>query len=228
MKKVCFLGFEGIIDSFKEYTPAKENLGPFLKDLTLFCKESNIELFLVSGFYEGVAKKKFFDSEFNSFFEEDQFVFVDDGYIESKKEEDKNLHLDNLEKDPEFHDSFFKQVLIQKILKEKNLVESDALLLCNDVWVDGYYTTRFSKIDFALFKNNLTDRGSRVGLINGLVYFDLDFSSVKKLLTSFPNADFSSLDKYVFEVMKSVLVDDSVKDSIKESIIKKRFGKVEG
>ena len=59
MKKVCFLGFEGIIDSFKEYTPAKENLGPFLKDLTLFCKESNIELFLVSGFYEGLQRKVF-------------------------------------------------------------------------------------------------------------------------------------------------------------------------
>ncbi|MDD3086119.1 MAG: hypothetical protein WC290_02660 [archaeon] len=228
MKKVCFLEFEGVIASFKNYSPVGERINSFLKELTGFCKENNIELFLVCGYYEGVAKKKFLDNGFNSFFDETHFVFVDDYYINNKKEEDKNLHLDNLKKDSEFNDSFFKQVLIQRILREKNLVESDALLLCNDIWVDGYYTTRFSKIDFALFKNNLTDRGNKVELINGLVYFDLDFSSVRGLLIDFPKLDFSSLDKYVFEVMKSVLVEDSVKDSIRENILKKRFGRIEG
>lgn len=228
MKKVCFLEFEGVVGAYKNYVPYKSKVNSFLDKLTGFCNEKGVELFLVSGHHESIAKKKLIEGEFHNFFDKNHFIFVDEDYINKKQEDDKKLHLDNLKKDPEFNDSFFKQVFIQKILKEKNLGVSDALLLCNDVWVDGYYTTRFSKIDFALFKDNLTDRGNRVDLINGLVYFELDFNSVNNLLIKFPKTDFSSLDKYVFKVMKKVLVDDKVKDSIKNSILKKRLGNVKG
>jgi hypothetical protein len=223
MKKVCFVELEGLLVNYKSYSADDSLAKSFVSDLSSFCKKNEIELYLVSGHHEPVAKRKMVDKEFHKFVDSKHFVFVDEVYIESKGEDDKKLHRDNLAKDAEFNDSFFKQVLIQRILKEKDLNEKDALLLCNDIWVDGYYTTRFSKIDFALFENNLTDRGNKTERINGLVYFNFDFDSVKSILTDFPVVNYSSLDKYIFDVMKNVLVGDSVKDSIRQSVLKKKM-----
>ncbi|MDD3083874.1 MAG: hypothetical protein PHP82_02520, partial [Candidatus ainarchaeum sp.] len=139
-------------------------------------------------------------------------------YISSKNENDEKLHRNNLEKDSSFNDSFFKQTIISKILIEKNLQKEDAILFCNDVWVDGYYTMRFSKIDFAIFENNIVDRGKKIEKILGLIYFNFNFSSVKKLLEDFPVVDYSFLEKYVFEVMKGVLMKDVDLNKLKEKI----------
>ncbi len=223
MKNICFIELEGLLTNYKNYTAIDSKVRELMKNLHDFCKENKIELYLVSGHHETVAKQKMMEKEFHKFVDEKHFVFVDELYIESKAEEDKKLHRENLAKDPMFNDSFFKQVLIQRVLKEKDLNEKDALLLCNDVWVDGYYTTRFSKIDFALFEGNLTDRGNKIDRLNGLAYFNFDFDSVKQLLTDFPVVNIASLDKYVFEVMKTVLVGDTVKDSIRQSILKKKM-----
>jgi hypothetical protein len=222
MKKLLFLELEGVLTGYKEYVPNDAKVKEFVESLHSFCKENKIEVFLVSGHHETIAKQKMFEKKFHEFFDEKHFVFVDEIYIESKTEDDKKLHRDNLAKDLEFNDSFFKQILIQRILKEKDLNEKDVLLLCNDVWVDGYYTSRFSKVDFALFEDNLTDRGKKIDRINGLAYFNFDFDSVKQLLIDFPNTNLGSLDKYVFDVMNKVLVGDNIKSSIKQSILKKR------
>jgi len=226
MKKLCFVELEGLLINYKDYVADDVKVKEFVKSLHSFCNENNIEVFLVSGHHESVAKQKMIEKKFHEYFDEQHFVFVDDVYIESKGEDDKKLHKDNLSKDPQFNDSFFKQILIQKILKEKDVNERDALLLCNDIWVDGYYTSRFSKIDFALFEGNLTDRGNKVERLSGLVYFNFEFDSVKQLLTNFPALILISLDKYVFDVMNKVLVGNNVKDSIRESMLKKKMGKI--
>ena len=222
MKKLCFIELEGLLTNYKSYSVNDSKVKDFLKSLHSFCKENKIEVFLVSGHHETIAKQKMIEKKFHKFFDEKHFVFVDEIYIESKTEDDKKLHRDNLAKDLNFNDSFFKQILIQRVLKEKDLNEKDALLLCNDIWVDGYYTSRFSKIDFALFEDNLTDRGNRVERINGLAYFNFDFDSVKQLLINFPDTNLLSIDKYVFDVMNKVLVGDNVKNSIKQSLLKKK------
>jgi hypothetical protein len=221
MKNVCFIEMEGVLSSLGEYVANKEKVNSFLKELVSFSKKNKIELFLVSGHHEKIAKPILHKNEFTNFFDEKHFLCVDESYINKKESTDKELHENNLKKDPNFLDNYFKQVVIQQILKEKDLNERDALLLGDDIWTDGYYTTRFSKIDFAIFEDNVNDRGKRVDRINGLTYFNLDFSSVKQLLESFPKVDYSALDKYVFEVMKKVLVGDSVQESIKKAALKR-------
>lgn len=221
MKKVCFLNLEGVLLEEKNYVVSTNKVNSFLKELTLFSKENNIELFLVTGYNELIAKQKFLEKGFNNFFDVEHFVFVSEDYISNKTKEDKEIHLTKLEEDPMFIDSFFKQVFIKNYLEKNSLNPIDALLLCNDIWVDGYYTNRFSGIDFALLKNNLVDRGNETQIISGLAYFELEFGFVKKLLIDFPKTDYSFLDAYVFEIMKRALVSDSVKESIKESILKK-------
>jgi hypothetical protein len=221
MKKLCFLEMEGVISSYKHYSPNTDKVTVFLDKLVSFCKKNNVELFLLSGHHESVAKKKLCENKFHEYFDESHFLCVDDQYISNKAEVDRKLHKDNLVKDPEFNDSFFKQVVIQNILRQKDVNERDALLLSNDIWVDGYYTIRFSKIDFAIFEDNITDRGKPAERVNGLAYFNLDFDSVKQLLEKFPITNTLALDKYVFEVMRNILVGDDVKNSIKNSVLKK-------
>jgi len=221
MKKLCFIEMEGVLSPYLAYEPNGRRVRSFLEDLVNYCREHKIELFLISGHHENVAKKKMCDNSFHDFFDENHFLCVNDSYISKKGESDQKLHKDNLAKDPGFNDSYFKQVIIQDILKQKNLLPKDALLLSDDIWVDGYYTTRFSKIDFAIFEGNVLDRGKPVERINGLAYFSLDIDSVKQLLEKFPLTNNSSLDRHVFESMKKVLVGDNFADAVKKGMMQK-------
>ncbi len=222
MKKVCFIEFEGILANYQEYKVDEARAQKFFKKLSEFCLENKIDLYVVSGYHEKIAKKGFLESFVSKELKESNFFFVDENYLLSKADMDEKLHRSNLEKDPNFNDSFFKQTIVSKILAEKKLSVKDSLLLCNDVWVDAYYTTRFSKTDFALFEDNITDRGKKIGKVSGLAYFDFDFSSVEKLLNIFPETDFSALDKIVFEEMKKVLFKDVDLSKLKEKAIKQK------
>jgi len=221
MKRLCFIEMEGVLSSISHYKADEKKVTVFLKELTKFCKTNKIELYLVSGYHEPVAESKFYENKFNDFFDKKHFLHVSEDYISKKADADKELHKKNLEKDKNFLDNYHKQVVILDLLKEKDIRPKDALLLSDDIWVDGYYTNRFSKIDFAIFEGNVVDRGKTVDRINGLAYFSLDFSSVKLLLENFPTTNTAALDKYVFEIMKAALVGDNIKD-IARAVISKR------
>ena len=44
---------------------------------------------------------------------------------------------------------------------------------------------------------------------------------MKQLLEKFPQVNNSSLDKYVFEVMKAALIGEDFKESVKQSLLKR-------
>jgi len=208
MKRVCFVEMEGILLSHKDYSPNPKRVSAFVKKLTGFCKKENIDLYLLSGFHEIIAKKEFKKSGFEKYFDKGHFLFVDEEYISNKADIDEKIHRGSLEKDPEFVDSYFKQIVIQKIIEKDSVPNESVLLLCNDIWVDAYYTTRFSKVDFALFEENILERGNKAPSLLGLAYFSLKFDSVKVLLESFPSIDLTALDKFVFNTMKKLLLEE--------------------
>jgi hypothetical protein len=224
MKRVCFIEMEGILTSQGKYKANASKTKKFVEEVSTFCKHNQIELFLISGFHEKIAQMRFKKSFLKTFFDKQHFFFVDDKYIFGKGEADAKLHQEKLNKDKEFHDSYFKQVLIQQFLHDNNIKPNEALLLCNDVWVDAYYTTRFSKVDFALFEENITERGNPIKKIEGLRYFDLDSETVKVLLEKFPIANLSALDKFVYEKMKLVLL----KNTDFSGVVKKAMEKKQG
>ncbi len=221
MKKICFIEAEGVLLSFNSYNPNERRAKVFFEELINFCKVNKILIYVISGYHEKVAHKKFEESFLKDSLHKNNFVCADEDYIMKKAKDDQTLHREKLNKDPEFNDSYFKQVFIENILKEKSISQKDAILLGEDIWVDGYYTTRFSKIDFAIFEENVSDRGKSVERISGLAYFSLDFSSVKQLLENFPIVDLRALDKYVFEVMKKALVGENLSGIIKKGLEKK-------
>jgi hypothetical protein len=209
MQKACFIEMEGVLLPEGNYLPDEFRAKDFLEKMVEFCLKKKIEFFLVSGFHESVAKRKFSESFLEKYFDEKHFLFVDENYISSKSEVDEKVHRKSLEENPEFNDSYFKQVSIQKVIDASHLTKKEVLLLCNDMWVDGYYTTRFSKVNFAIFQENVLDRGKNVDPISGLAYFSLEFASVKTLLENFPDVELSALDKFVFNKMKEVLLKDT-------------------
>jgi len=217
---------EGVLVSDKDYSCDEKRAKKFVSELSSFCKKNNTELYLVSGFHEPVAHAKFNASFLHSIFDEKHFLHVDENYILSKGEADEKLHRGNLEKDPQFNDSYFKQVAMERVLASSaGATPLDALLLSEDLWVDGYYTKRFSKVDFALFEENLRDRGKKTERLSGLAYFNLDFSSVKVLLENFPSTDMRLLEKHVFDIMKAALIGEAgianLANTIKEKKLKK-------
>ncbi len=223
MKRVCFIEFEGILESNLSYKIDAVKTKSFLKSIKDYCDKNGVELILLSGFHHKVAEEKFKKSFVKNFFKKHNFFYVDDNYLNSKAEIDKNLHIENLKKDKEFTDSYFKQVLIQQFLYDNNIKSTEALLLCNDIWVDAYYTTRFSKVDFALFEYNILDRGKKSDRISGLAYFNLDSKSVEMLLENFPNIDLSLLDKFVFQKMQEALLKDVDFSDIAKKAKEKKF-----
>ncbi len=222
MKKICFLEMEGILTPFGDYFPDEKKVRAFLSGLKEYSSKVGLELFLISGHNDSVANQKLCDNKLDDFFDSKHFLCVNEKYIAAKSEMDEQMHRESLAKDEEFLDTYFKQVIISDLLKAKGFSPKDALLLADDVWVDGYYTIRFSKIDFAIFGENVLDRGKRIEKIDGLVYFSLEMDLIKALVENFPQSDNSILEKYVFESMKKVLVGDDVVNAIKNGLIKKQ------
>ena len=223
MKKVCFVEMEGVLLSDRDYAANERRAKSFVVGLSRFCRGHKIELYLVTGFHEPVADSKLNSSYLKDFFDGGHFLHVDESYIAGKGEQDEKIHRESLEKNPEFNDSYFKQVGMQKVLSERHLLPKDALLLSEDLWVDGYYTMRFSKVDFAMFEENLLDRGKRADRISGLAYFNLDFSSVKGLLESFPPVSYAGLDKFVFDSMKKALLGDNTMSALVNAVKEKQL-----
>lgn len=222
MKKICFIEMEGILTPFGDYVPDEKKVRTFLSGLKDYFSRVGLEFFLISGHTDSVAQKKLLDNGLNDFFDPKHFLCVNEKYISSKSEIDRKLHQDGLARDKEFLDTYFKQVIISDLLKDKGFSPKEALLLADDVWVDGYYTLLFSKIDFAIFEENVLDKGKRIDKIDGLVYFNLSLDSIARLVEKFPASDNSILEKYVFESMKKVLVGDSIVDTIKNGFVRKR------
>lgn len=223
MKKICFVEMEGVLLSHNQYKANERRACNFISELSSFCAGKKIGLYMVTGFHEPVAHKKFESSCLVDFFDDAHFLHVDKEYIDGKLETDRKIHLDGLAKDPEFNDSYFKQVVMEKVLTEHKISPRRALLLCDDLWVDGYYTMRFSKVDFAIFEENILDRGKPAEHISGLAYFSLGFPSVKMLLENFPQVDLKALDKLVFESMKKALIDeDAFSKIVKNKVLQKK------
>ena len=208
MKKAVFIEMEGLLTPFNDYVPDSEKVNDFVKQLSSYCKDKKIALYLISGYHGEFAKQKFEESVLEKYFSKSQFIYVHDEYINDKADADRELHKQKLEKDPGFNDSYFKQVEIKKFLEKESLAKDELLLLSDDVWVDGFYTMKFSGVDFAICEENITERGNPTERIPGLAYFSLDFESVKVLIEDFPEVDTSLLEKFVFKKMSEVLMQD--------------------
>ncbi len=84
----------------------------------------------------------------------------------------------------------------------------NSVLFGHDLCFDGFYTARFSKVDFVLVKEALSDRDNPIPeKINGLNYISITDADLKNvMLWTFPKADLRYLENYTFNKLKQELI----------------------
>lgn len=208
-KKVIVLGLEDVLVPGKVVKKVNgKEVEKILKNLKkLHKKIPRFQYFLVSGLREKQAKKLAKKYNLDKYFEEQNMYFVTEKYIWEKKEIDKKLYMQNIEKNERFKDEFFKQYVIDLLEKELKIGKHEMLYIGHDVWSEGFYTHRFSKIDFALIKSSYSHLDEKKEfLVKGLTYIERKWKDVKKLIEGKnPKPDYSGLEKFVYNTMKEAL-----------------------
>ena len=175
-----------------------------------------ITLFLVTGLHEEKAKKLLGENGLYEFFNKENCFYVTKDYIHSKEEIDRQRHLQSLEQDPYFVDEYFKQKILMDFFEKETLKKEETVLIGHDIWFDGFYSMRFSKVDFVLVEKSLSDRNKLIPeRIQGLTYIDFSQADLKKLiLGKFPQADLRYLETYTFNILKEQLFQKGAIDKI--------------
>lgn len=151
--------------------------------LGLLKKEGLIEFFLVDGRERQVAGAKISEFGLDRFFPESNVFLITKEYLDSKAEADRQRHASNLEKDPLFVDEYFKQYAISCLISSGRISKDSSVLIGHDIWLDAFYTARFSGIDFALVSESLSERNLKVNeKINWLNTIDFSESGLKRII----------------------------------------------
>lgn len=212
-KTVLIFGLEDIlIPGPIEPTIDMEAVNRILKELSELegkYEKQGFHLFLMTGLPQAIAMQKIHEHKLGEYFKAGHVFSVDQEYLMTKEEIDLSLYQKNIEKNPHFKDEYFKQVMIEKIAKDFKVDKSRMLLIGNDVWTEGYYTCRFSKIDFAIIKSASASLGvKKEEPVSGVLYIDRTWDAVQKMLTEpIPPHDCVALEKYVFKIMGEKLTE---------------------
>ena len=188
-------------------------------------KDGLISLYLLAGQDEKAVIKKIQEFGIDKFFKKENMFFVIGDYLKEKEEIDRERHLANLEKDPDFVDEFFKQRILMDLIAEGKITRENSALICHDIWFDGFYCMRFSGIDFFILNESISERNNPIPeKIAGLNYIKLnDFDFKKILADKFPKPDLRFLETYIFNKLKLELFEGTKIDSlVKKSVIGKK------
>ncbi|MFH1225347.1 MAG: hypothetical protein V1676_06120 [Candidatus Diapherotrites archaeon] len=181
-----------------------------LQNLHALEGKGTLALVLLSGSPEEKTKKTLKEHGFAEFFKPENVFAVAKGYLDSKSEADRLLYEKNIAKDPQFKDEYFKQHVIMEFIRRGEVPKERMLLLGHDLLTDGFYTLRFSGIDFALLEDAHSERHAKKDAkIKGLVYFRRTWGGVRKLISYFPEHDYSGLEKFIFEELREHLCRDT-------------------
>tara|TARA_Y100000310_G_C20703935_1_gene832862 strand:+ start:852 stop:1562 length:711 start_codon:yes stop_codon:yes gene_type:complete len=194
----------------------------FLKPLE---NDGLISLYLLVGQDEKKVIKKIKEHGIDKFFKKENMFFVTQEYIKEKEEIDRERHLANLDKDPDFVDEFFKQRMLMDFVAEGKITRENSALICHDIWFDGFYCMRFSGADFFIVNESVSERNQELPEnIAGLNYVKLNDADFKKILTDkFPRPDLRFLETYIFNKLKLELFEGTKIDSlVKKSVIGKK------
>lgn len=208
-KKCLILGLEDVLIPGKLDKSVKmKNVFSILKKLKALEKKfPRFRFFAITGFSANEALKRLEKYGLKEYFPEGRIYFVNTKYLAGREDIDRQLYERNIKENPEFKDEYFKQVIIEEIAAQYNYSKEEMLLLGHDLWTEGYYTFRFSKIDFALLRSAHSSLGERKSEeIKGINYIDRAWGDIEKLLkgeTARP--DYSMLDRFVINKMKEKL-----------------------
>ncbi|HLC93139.1 MAG TPA: hypothetical protein VJH23_05535 [archaeon] len=178
----------------------------FLKDLK---SQGLIELFLISGREKSRAESEIAATGLEKFFRKENIFMLTDSYIASKEETDRERYISNLQKDPFFVDEFFKQRVLMDLIASGGILREEAVLVGHDLWLDGFYTSRFSGVDFVLVREGFSERNVPSSEIPKWVHcIDFTIDDFKSLIFGkIQKQDAKMLESYIFRKLSRELVD---------------------
>ncbi|HIH08540.1 MAG TPA: hypothetical protein HA237_04175 [Candidatus Diapherotrites archaeon] len=186
-----------------------------LQGLKKLEEKNRVELFVILGQKDDVAKKKLAESGLNRFFKKENIFCVTKDYIQDKAEFDRDRHLKALEEDPHFRDDYFKVSILKKIV---GIVfpADEIIFIGHDLLTDGFYLREFVGVDVAFVKKALSERNEKSGkVLKGLYYVDLDINDFRKLLLGKkPKPDYRFLQAHIYANLKKQLFGDKLMDAI--------------
>jgi len=208
-KKCLIFGLEDVLIPGKLDKNVKmKNVFSILKKLKgLEEKFPKFRFFAITGYSANEAFKRLEQFKLGEYFPEGRVYYVNQKYLSGREDIDRQLYEKKISENPEFKDEYFKQVIIEEIEAQYNYSKEEMVLVGHDLWTEGYYTMRFSKIDFALIRSAHSSLGERKpDEIKGINYIERNWADIERLLKAeLPKPDYAMLDKFVINKMKEKL-----------------------
>jgi hypothetical protein len=216
MKHIIF----GLYDVLVKGHHNKDMKADYLKDLSVFCKESNINMYLITGLRKEVGEPIVKENNLLDYFNKDNIAYLDNSYLDSLSTEDRELKDKKYKENPNAEDDYYKI----HFLKQNNLDVPDSLVVGHDIWTDAFYIRRYTKANIILIKETLSNNNKPfIEEIKKLHIITPDFEIFKTYLTENKEFDYSSLNSFATKALQRNLIGaiDFAKIDI-ASIIKKK------
>ncbi len=173
-------------------------------------KNGSLGLYLVAGQEREKAMGKISPFGLGGIFAPERMLFVTKEYLLAKEEIDRERHIAHLEADPQFVDEYFTQQAILGLMGSGKVIKEQAVLVGNDLWFDGFYTMRFSGIDFVLVRERLTERNAPIAQrLEGLNYISFSGQDMGKVAAwDFAQNNLRMLQNYIMDKLSRELLKD--------------------
>lgn len=201
-----------------------ENAKKSFEFLNSLKSQNIIDFYLISGFEEKKALEFFKSFSLKDYFSLENFFFVDQNYLDSKSEIDKQRYFEALSGNENFIDYYFKQIILKDFIANKKIDAKEMVLLGNDLLFDGFYTMRFSKVDFVLLSSKVCMRGKPLqNHVSGINYFSFVEEDLRKIIEwNFPQQNFFELEKFVFDDIAKGIFGENFKENLQKSLNEKK------
>ncbi len=225
-KRSIFLKLGSILPKDGVGQPDAEKLISSLSFLSRLEGKGDLTTYLVVGQEREKTWGRIESACIAKFIQPENMLFASREYIESKDEFDRRRHLSNLEKDPQFVDEYFTQLAIIGLIESGKVMREEAVLVGNDLWFDGFYTMRFSGIDFVLVQERLNERNIPLReRLDGLNYISISEQDMGKVAEwAFPQNNLRMLQNYVMDRLSRELLKDVDFSGLAEKAGQKRSG----
>jgi len=199
MKHIIF-GFYDVLTKGHTY---KDMQIEYLSDLKTFCKENNINMYLVTGLRKEIAMPIIKENNLLNYFEENNIAYIDDSYLNCLSPEDKELKEKKFKENPNAEDDYHKV----HFLKENKLDIDDSLVVGHDIWTDAFYIRRYTKANVILVKETLSNNHKPfIEEIKKLHVITPEYELFKKYLVEKPEFDYSYLNSYATKALQRSLI----------------------
>jgi len=199
MKHLIF----GLYDVLTKGHQYKDMQLSYLEELSKFCKENNINMYLVTGLRKEIGEPIVKENNLTTYFLEDNISYVDDAYLNTLSEDDRALKSKKFLENPNAEDDYHKI----HFLKTRSLDSPESLFIGHDVWTDAFYVRRYTKTNVVLVKDTLSNNHKPfIEEIKHLHIITPEYELFKSYLTEPKEFNYNYLNSYATKALQRNLI----------------------